>query len=121
MTVTTERENGAKRTRKRDTIELYLMAVNMSGDGEFISLAGRSPAAAAAAAAAAAVTGCMAVTGRPARDSPPKWAGNVLALPTLSIMKCLSPSVLGVFSQNKRERDGGEKKETVAGVSITWW
>ena len=68
--------------------KIYLMAVNMSGDGEFISADGiRWPWAAAAAAAAAATAAGPAATGKPAKaaDKPPKWAGKMLALPTLSI------------------------------------
>lgn len=91
----------------------------MSGDGEFISLAGSRPAAAAAAAAAA-VTG-MAVTGKPARDRPPKWAGNVLALPTLNIMKCLSHSLSLKTQQHTQKRRGGRGESEENGELLQDW
>ena len=57
------------------------MAENISGDGEFMSLAGKIGNTGGMAAVA------MAATGMPLRERPPKCAGKILGFPTLNIFK----------------------------------
>ena len=58
----------------------YLMAANISGDGEFISLPGKIGKTGGMAAVAMAT---------PFKESPPKCAGKILGLPTLNIAKLI--------------------------------